>query len=137
MTWTFAALLALLVLIFAAMGVAMTMRTVLRRRVSRAEKQLPTGVLSGPAVLVGTSVDDTMSGVGAMVLTGTELVFVLGSSLDRLAIPLARARAGAYRQKPRQRTPALRVDWDGLAAVFDVQRPTVDEWLAAMPGAGH
>ena len=135
MTWPFALLLVLLVVIFAAMGVTMTLRSVLRRRVAKAEKLLPEGRLSGPAVLVGTNVDDTMSGVGAMVVTESELVFVLGSSGDRLAIPLDRAVARGYRQKQRQRVPALRLDWDGLAAVFDVQRPGLDEWLAVLPDA--
>ena len=51
MTWPFALLLVLLVVIFAAMGVTMTLRSVLRRRVAKAEKLLPEGRLSGPAVV--------------------------------------------------------------------------------------
>lgn len=135
MTWPFLVLLVLLVLIFLSMGIAMTMRGVLRRRVAKAEKALPGGRLTGPAVLVGTNVDESLRGVGAMVATDTELVFVLGTSGDRLAVPLGRAVARGYRQKPNQRVPSLRLDWDGLAAVFDVQKPGLDEWLAVLPAA--
>ena len=135
MTWPFLVLLVLLVLIFLSMGIAMTMRSILRRRVAKAEKGLPVGLLTGPAVLVGTNVDDAMRGVGAMVATEDELIFVLGTSGDRLAVPLGRAVARGYRQKPSQRVPSLRIDWDGLAAVFDVQRPGLDEWLAVLPAA--
>jgi hypothetical protein len=134
MTWQFALLLALMVIVFGVMGATLTTRSILRRRVKRAERGLPDGRLSGPAVLIGTSVDDTLSGVGAMVVTDSELIFVAGKSADRLAVPLARARATGYRQQERQRTPYLRVDWDGLAAVFDVQRPTLTQWLEVLPG---
>lgn len=134
MTWQFALLLALLVVVFGVMGATLTTRSILRRRVKKAERALPTGGLSGPAVLIGTNVDDTLAGVGAMVVTDTELVFVAGKSGDRLAVPLDRARATGYRSQERQRMPYLRLDWDGLAAVFDVQRPTLDDWLAVLPG---
>lgn len=134
MTWQFAVLAAALVLVFGAMGAVLTVRTVLQRRVRRARRALPDGRLSGPAVLIGTNVDDDMRGVGAMVVTETDLVFVLGSSGDRIAVPLSRARATGYRSSDRQRVASLRVDWDGLAAVFDVQRPTLDDWLAVLPG---
>ena len=134
MTWQFALVLAAFILVFASMGAMLTTRTFLRRRVRKAERALPDGRLNGPAVLIGTNVDDELSGVGAMVVTDAELIFVVGKSRDRLAIPLARARATGYRKNERQRAPSLRLDWDGLAAVFDVQRPTLDDWLAVLPG---
>lgn len=133
MTWQFAVLLVLLLLIFAVMGATLTTRSILRRRVKKAERALPPGRLTGPAVLIGTNVDDTLTGVGSMVATDSELVFVAGKTGDCLAVPLDRARAIGYRQEERQRTPYLRLDWDGLAAVFDVQRPTLDDWLAVLP----
>jgi hypothetical protein len=134
MTWQFALVLVAFVLVFATMGAMLTIRSLLRRRVRKAERALPPGRLSGPAVLVGTNVDDELSGVGAMVVTDTELLFVVGKSRDRLAVPLSRARATGYRKSQRQRAASLRLDWDGLAAVFDVQRPTLDEWLQVLPG---
>lgn len=134
MTWQFVVLAALIVVVFAVMGTTLTLRSVLRRRVKRAEKALPQTRFSGPAVLVGTSVSDGLAGVGALGITSDELVFVVGKSGEFLAMPLSALRVAGYRQDERQRTPALRVEWLGNAAVFDVQKPTVDDWVRELAG---
>lgn len=133
MTWQFALLAGALVLVFGVMGATLATRSILRRRVKRAERSLPPARLSGPAVLIGTNVDDSMTGVGALAVTQTQIVFVVGSSGESLTIPLERARASGYRQSPNQRFASLRLDWDGLAAVFDVQKPGLDDWLDVLP----
>ena len=131
-TWQFIVLAILIVVAFSVMGATLTIRSVLRRRVRRAEKELPPVRFQGPAVLVGTSVADDLRGVGAMGITDDELVFVVGKSKERLAIPLSALAATGYRQSERQRAPALRVEWLGNAAVFDVQKPGVADWLAQL-----
>lgn len=131
---TFYALVGLILLLFATVAATMGTRMVLRRRVKKAERELPPSDFSGPAVLVGTSTSDDLSGVGALALTGTSLIFVAGATGFLLDIPLARAVAREYRTKPTDRGAALRVEWDGNAAVFDVHKPGLQEWLQRLPG---
>ena len=129
----FYALVALILLLFATVAATMVARMVLRRRVKKAERDLPEARFSGPAVLVGTSVSDDLSGVGALALTDSRLVFVVGATGFLLDIPLARAQAWEYRTKPTDRRAALRVEWDGNAAVFDVHKPGLQDWLERLP----
>lgn len=137
MTWQLNLLAVTTILVFAAMGALMVSRSVMQRRVKRATRELPQARFAGPAVLVGTSVDDDLSGVGALGLTETELVFVTGKGLQTLSIPLRGARARGYRQSEKQRAPSLRLDWDGQAAVFDVHKPGLDDWLELLPTVGR
>ncbi|MFN8125368.1 MAG: hypothetical protein U0R64_02470 [Candidatus Nanopelagicales bacterium] len=132
MTWQFAVLALLILVVFSVMGATLVTRSVLRRRVKRANRELPECRYSGPAVLVGTSVSDDLSGVGVLGITVDELVFVIGRTKEHLTMPLGALAATGYRQSERQRTPSLRVEWLGNAAVFDVQKPGVAEWLAEL-----
>lgn len=124
---------ALIVIGFGTIGATLATRSVLRRRVRRAQKRLPPASFSGPAVLIGTSIDDELSGVGALALTHDAVIFQLGVREESLRIPLDRAVASGYRKNEKQRAASLRFDWDQQAAVFDVHLPGLDAWLTQLP----
>lgn len=117
------------VVLMVLLGTSMLLRFTLRRRIRRAEAELPDSDFSGTALLMGTNFDDELRGIGAMAVTPDSLVFVTGSDRRFLHIPREGLVAGSHRRTPRQRKPSLRIQWAGNIAQFEVTHPTVEEWV--------
>lgn len=117
------------VLLLALLAASMLLRFTLRRRIKRAERELPDSDFSGTALLVGTNFDDDLRGIGAMAVTRDSLVFVTGSDRRSLHIPREQLTAGPHRRTERQRKPSLRVAWADNIAQFEVTNPTVQDWV--------
>lgn len=124
------------VLLLAVVGASMVVRFVLRRRISRAEGKLPPSDFSGTAMLVGTNFDEDLRGIGALAVTRDSLVFVAGSDQRLLHIPRDGLTASEHRRTERQRTPSLRVQWAQNIAQFEVNQPSVSDWVQRLSRPG-
>lgn len=123
----------MLILLLLVIGGSMIARYVIRRRIARATEQLPPdALLTGTALLVGTSFDSGLRGLGALAVTRDQLVWVAGSDARTITVPRNRLEARPHRSRKRQRAASLRVEWEGKVAQFEVDSPSVDDWLAKL-----
>lgn len=123
-----------LILLAASMGVAMAWRMRLRRRGNRVLASFPEHTLAGPALLAGVNDDESLTGLGTLVLTRQEVVFAFDRDRVALRLPRSAVRAGEHHHEGR-RGSSLRLMANGRIAQFEVERPTPQQWVDAINAA--